>query len=195
MPGAARISDDPAMNRFLAALAAACLLAASSSAAEAPSAGGSKYDLGVRAIHYIPADGNSTWNPGALARWHFSDRLAAEGLFSYQRHAFPDTTVHAGVFQVSGLFYLGEGRLRGFVLAGAGYFASRVEGPAYRRNIGRVGPHAGVGFEAALSEDYLVEADYRHVWLGDIDTRTAAGAQTRVERSGEQLSIGLSRRF
>lgn len=181
------------MKRILAALFLALPLAAAA-AADAPPAG-SGYDLGARALYYVPGDGDGTWNPAALARWRFNDRLAAEGLLSYQRHALRDTTVHAGVFQLSAMLYFGEGKLRGFALAGLGYFASRVEGPEYRRNVGRFGPHAGAGFEAALSPEYLIEADYRHVWLGDADTLTPSGAPTRLKRGGEQVSVGLSRRF
>lgn len=159
-------------------------------------AAAAEYDLGGRAIYFLPADGDDgTWNPGLAARWRFNERLAAEGLFSYQRHSFPGTTAHAGVAQVSGLFYFGEGRWHGFALAGLGYFGTRVHGPDYRRNVGRFGPHAGLGTELALTPEWLIEADYRHVWLGDIDTRDAGGGARRFKRSGEQVSLGVTRRF
>jgi hypothetical protein len=165
-------------------------------AAEAAVPEPSSYDLGGRAVYYVPSDGNEgTWNPGVVARWRFSDRVAAEGLFSYQRHTFPETTAHAGVAQVSGLMYFGEGAWRGFGLVGGGYFATRVSGPNYRRNVGRFGPHAGIGTEYAMTPEWIIEADYRHVWLSDLDTRDSAGNIRRFKRGGEQISAGVTRRF
>lgn len=172
------------------ALLALLLVPAAAAAASA------NYDLGGRAIYYLPSDGDDgTWNPGLVARYHLGERIAAEGLFSYQRHSFPETTAHTGIAQVSGLMYFGEGRWRWFGLAGGGYYATRVHGPAYRRNVGRFGPHAGAGAEFAMTPEWLLEADYRHVWLSDIDTRTAAGGERRFKRSGEQISVGVTRRF
>lgn len=179
---------------MIAALALV-LASLSSSAAAAVAAG--TYDLGARVAYYVPADSDGgTWNPGALARYHFNDRLAAEGAFFYQRHSFPATTAHAAVVQASGMLYAGEGRLRGYGAAGLGFFATRVEGPQYRRNLGRFAPHAGAGAEFAVTPEWIVEVDYRHVWLGDLETRNpVTGAPAEFKNSGEQVSFGVSRRF
>lgn len=182
----------------LKALVLVAALSAPAAAAEAPpepEKGG--YTLGARAVYYIPADGeHGSWNPGAQARYFFMPRLAGELSADYQRHLFPETTVHTAAGQLSLLGFIGEGRLRGYGLVGAGYYPSRVHGPNYRRNIGRFAAHLGAGAEVWIDDRWSVDLGYRHLFLPELETRDpVTGALRKYKRAGEQLAFSVNRRF
>lgn len=153
--------------------------------------------LGGRLVYYIAADGDDgTWNPGIQARYHFNPMWAAEAVADYQRHSFPGTTAHTAVGQLSALAYFTTGRLRPFAAAGVGFYVSRVHGPDYRRNLGKFAPHLGGGVEAILNQEWSVDLAYRHVFLGDLDTRDETTGAARIfGRAGEQISLAVNRRF
>lgn len=171
------------------------LLALAAPAAAADVSG--QYWAGGRLSYYVPADGDEgTWNPGAQLKYRHSERLGLELAGEYQRHLFPETTVHSAVGQLSGLVYFPLARLQPFVLGGLGYYASRVHGLNYRRNLGRLAPHVGAGLEVPLGESWMIDASWRHVWLKDIESRDPASGNPRsYRRSGEQLSFGVNYRF
>lgn len=182
------------MRTFIGTILLALAAGASAAEPKAPENGG--YSLGPRLVYYLPSDGErGTWNPGVQARYFLGERFALEGAADYQRHLFPETTVHTAAGQVSLMAYWNYGRLRPLALAGVGYYASRVHGPAYRRNIGRFGPHLGLGAEVLLNDKWSIDAVYRHVWLPDIETRDPAANRRLFKRSGEQISFALNRLF
>lgn len=172
------------------------LTLAGPAAAQEPAREG-ELTAGLRAVYYVPADGDSgAWGPGGQLRYRLNRRFGLEAAFDYQRHLFPETTVHTAAPQGSVLFYIPLERLQAFAVAGAGYFISRVHGPSYRRNLGRFAPHAGAGVELALTADWSLDAVYRHVWVSDLESRDPNSLGVRsYKRSGEQLTFGLNWRF
>lgn len=152
--------------------------------------------IGPRLVYYLPSDGeNGTWNPGLQARYNLSGHFAVEGAADYQRHKFPETTAHTAALQASLEYFWGPPRAHVFGIGGVGYFISRVNGPAYRRNIGRAAPHVGVGAEFAFTKDWSADLAYRHVWIDDLETRDNAGNLRTFKRDGEQVSFAINRRF
>lgn len=185
------------MKKLILALALTCT-AGAALAAETTSPGFERggYTLGPRLVYYLPADGDEgTWNPGVQARYFLGSRLALEGAADYQRHLFPNTTAHTGAFQASLLWYWGPPRAHLYLLGGGGFYISRVHGPNYRRNLGRAGPHLGFGGEWFFTPDWSVDLGYRHLWLDDLETRDGSGNLRSFKRSGEQLSLAVSKRF
>lgn len=185
------------MRTSIRAFSLLALLAAPAFCQPAPAPRAGEASLGGRLVYYVAADGDDgTWNPGVQARYFFNQVWAAEAVADYQRHSFPGTTVHTAVAQASGLAYFSAGPLRPFAAVGLGFYASRVHGPDYRRNLGKFAPHIGGGVEAILNPEWSVDLSYRHVFLSDIDSRDeATGAPRRFQRSGEQLSFAVNYRF
>lgn len=155
------------------------------------------YLIGPRLVYYLPEDGkNGTWNPGLQARYNFAGHWAVEGAGDYQRHSFPDTTAHTAALQASLEYYWGPPRAHVFGIGGVGYFISRVNGPSYRRNIGRAAPHVGAGAEFVFTKDWSADATYRHVFIDDLETRDANTNNLKnFKRSGEQFTFAINRRW
>lgn len=153
--------------------------------------------IGLRGVWYEPADGDrGSWNPGVQVRHHLTTRLAVEGSADYQRHEFPNATAHTAAAQASALAYLLPGRFSLFLLGGGGYYATRLDSPNYRRNLGRFAPHVGAGAQLFANETWSFDASYRRVMIEDIEVRDTASDVTRVyKRAGDQLSFALNYRL
>ena len=162
-----------------------------------PSRDANAYTLGVRGTYFVPADAErGTWGPGVQARYFLNPRWAVEVAGDYMRQEFKDTTAHTAAAQLSLVALFGPDRMKGLLLAGGGFYATRVNGPSYRRNIAGFGPHAGVGVELRLTPVWSVDTTYRRVWLADLESRDAStGAPRSFARSGDQISLGLNRLF
>jgi opacity protein-like surface antigen len=153
--------------------------------------------VGARATWVSPEDSDrSTWGPGIQARYHLSRRFALEGSADYQRHDFIETTAHTAALQASLMAYVSRGRAAAFALGGAGYYATRVNGPSYRRNLGDFGPHAGLGVQFFFNDAWSADLGYRHLWLDEVDSRAPDGiTPRRFSRSADQLTVGLNYRL
>ena len=178
-----------------ALLCALLLLAAAASGALAADPAGPEAGsvvLGAGAVYFVPGDGNGRWGPSVLGSYFFNERVAAEGTLHYVNESYSGVTAHTGAAQASILGLIGRGMFRIEPLAGVGYYGSRVEENSFHRNLGRFAVHAGVGLEAWLGQQkvWSVDASWRHVWLHDLDAGTGP-----LQREGEQLNIGLNRKF
>lgn len=151
-------------------------------------------EVGGRGVYYHADDSDhGTFNPGAQARFHLNQWLAAEGSVDYQRHDVPATTAHSLATQLSLLLYIRPARLTPFLLAGGGWYLTRVDGPDLRRNLSRFGPHVGFGAQFWLTDRWSVDMTYRYVWLEDIHTRDEATLLPRdFRRSGNMVTLGVN---
>ncbi len=162
-------------------------------AADGSGLGSGDVTLGAGAVRYEPGDGDPRWGPRGTARYFFNERWAAEGALQYVNEAFPNgLTAHTGAVQGTLMYLFGRGALHVEPLAGVGGYFSRVDGNAFHRNLERFAPHVGVALEAWLGKDQIwsIAGSWRHVWLPDLDE-----AGSHFQREGEQIDIGLTRKF
>lgn len=185
------------MKTFMAALLSLSALAGAAVAADAPPFPYPGLSLGGRAVYYRADDGDrATWNPGAQARWTFVSPIALEVSADYQRHAFEGTTAHALAAQGSVLAYFVRRRVSPFVLAGAGWYLTRVNAPNMRRNLSRIAPHLGLGAQWFVTPEWSLDATYRYVWIDDIDSVDASSRAARAfRRSGSMVTTALNIHF
>lgn len=180
-----------------AALAApACAQRYSLDGSDIPPAGMS---LGGRAMWFEPEDTNdTTLHGGAQLRFHFSRLFALEGSADYRRVRFPGSRVDIFPVQASLLAYLlPNSPVSPFLLGGAGWYFTRVEGPGdFDDTQHRFGPHAGGGVQARINRWWSIDATYRFVWIEDIRTRNEANLLDRdFNDEGHMITAGLNFHF
>lgn len=152
--------------------------------------------LGGRLTYFRADDGDDgSWGPGAQARWTFNSRAAVEASGDYLRQKFPDTTAHTGAFQASLLYYFLRRQVSPFILGGGGLYLTRVNGPNYRRNTSRFGPHLGAGLQFWATPRWSLDATYRYAWVDDLDTRDGSGAMRAYRRSGSMFTVAANMHF
>ena len=155
------------------------------------------FSLGGRAVYYDPIDGGDDWRGGAQARWYLSEMFALEASMDYRKNDFGDSTVETFPLQLSGLIYLLPGkRLSPFVLGGAGWYFTDVDGPGNFEDVQqRFGLHAGGGLQLMLSRNWSVDGSYRFVWLERIRSIDANANNTKFQDEGHMVTIGLNYHF
>jgi opacity protein-like surface antigen len=155
------------------------------------------FSLGGRAVYYDPIDGTDDWRGGAQARWYLGEMFALEASMDYRKNDFGDSTVRTFPLQVSGLIYLLPGkRLSPFVLGGAGWYFTDVDGPGNFEDVQqRFGLHAGGGLQLMLSRNWSVDGSYRFVWLERIRSIDANANNTKFQDEGHMVTIGLNYHF
>jgi len=153
--------------------------------------------LGGRGTYYDPSDGDGNWYGGAQLRLHLSPAFAIEGSVDYRRSK-PDssTTVQTYPVMASALLYLFPGRVSPFLLAGAGWYFTHVEGPGgFDDNQNRFGVHAGLGLEIYLNRYWSIDGTYRYVWLEKIDSKNASLQDKDFDDNGHMITAGLNFHF
>ncbi len=105
------------------------------------------FSLGGRATYFDPKSGDDNWFGGGQVRIHPFHFLAVEGSVDYRRTDINATKVRTFPVQGSALLYpFGTKRLSPFILGGAGWYFTNVEGPGdFDKTQHRFGAHAGGG--------------------------------------------------
>lgn len=136
---------------------------------------GSTFSIGPSA-GYLEARGadRGTWFAGVQARLHALRFLAAEASITFHQNEYGngDIVVTQYPVQVTGFLYpFPEGEVRPYLLAGAGWYYTRVryEGALtllYRDQTDHTfGGHAGAGLELQIGPSASIDADLRYIFL------------------------------
>lgn len=180
-------------------LAAAVLLLGLRPAVLAEEAAKKTLSVGPRATYYKAEDADSgRWSPGVQARAHLSPDLGLEASMDYLNNDFgPLTTIKTIPIQASLLAYITPGEvLKPFVLGGAGWYYTIVDGPfGYSNSTGRFGLHAGAGVEVILNSSLFLSGSFRHVWLKEVVSRDAGARSRTFHDSGSMATLALNFRF
>jgi hypothetical protein len=153
--------------------------------------------IGGRAMWFDPKDGESSWSGGAQVRLYLLRFFAIEGSADYRQNKFNGSTVHTYPVQVSGLLYLFPSwRLTPFILGGAGWYYTTVDGPGgFSDTTNRFGVHAGGGLQYFISRHFSVDSTYRYIWLEDVASRNQSLTNKDYRDSGQMVTIGLNFHF
>lgn len=153
--------------------------------------------LGGRATYFDPKDGDSNWFGGGQLRLHPFKFLAVEGSVDYRKTDINSTTVRTFPVQGSMLLYpFGTKRLSPFILGGAGWYFTNVEGPGdFDKTQHRFGAHAGGGLQLFLTEYLSLDGTYRHIWLEKIESRDASLRDKQFQDNGHMVTFGLNLHF
>ena len=153
--------------------------------------------IGGRATYFDPKEGNANWFGGGQVRLHPFKFLAVEGSVDYRKTDINSTTVRTFPVQGSALIYpLGTKRLSPFILGGAGWYFTNVEGPGdFEKTQNRFGAHAGGGLQLFLSEHLSVDSTYRHIWLEKIESKDASLHDKKFQDNGHMVTFGLNLHF
>ncbi|NJL16438.1 MAG: hypothetical protein HC938_03795 [Nitrospira sp.] len=88
------------------------------------------FSIGGRATYVDPKDGDANWFGGGQLRIHPFHFLAIEGSVDYHKTDINSTNVRTFPVQGSVLLYpFGTKQLSPFILGGAGWYFTHVEGP------------------------------------------------------------------
>lgn len=166
---------------------------------ESLTAGRRGLSLGGRAAWFEPDDaraGNGHVFGGAQLRVHATRVLALEASADYRQQKFQTTTADIYPVQASLLAYLApDWRASPFLLAGAGWYFTRVRGPGgFDETSNRFGPHVGAGLEIVLTEHWSIDGTYRYAWIDDVRSRDGA-LQADYKDRGHQGTVGINLRF
>jgi opacity protein-like surface antigen len=155
------------------------------------------FSIGGRAVDFVPRGGSDAWMGGIQARLRLPLFFGVEGSVDYRRETFGSDTTHEWPVMVSGLIYLPKIILvQPFILGGAGWYNTRVEGPAgFNDTQNRFGPHVGAGVEVNLDTRWFLDATYRYVWLNDLRSVDALGVPQHIRDSGHMITAGLNFRL
>ncbi|HXC61103.1 MAG TPA: porin family protein [Nitrospiria bacterium] len=169
------------------------LTAFSAKADDIPNTG---LSLGGRGAYYDPSDGNASWYGGAQLRLHLGTVFAVEGSVDYRRSK-PDPSTRVDTYPVmaSALLYLFPGRISPFILGGAGWYFTHVDGPGGDNTQQRFGLHAGGGLEVYLNQYWSIDGTYRYVWLEKIKSKDAALLDKDFNDDGHMVTVGLNYHF
>lgn len=155
--------------------------------------------FGPRAAYFDPKEdgADSVWFGGAQIRFHFGI-LALEGSIDYREVDSGDLDVQTYPVQASLLAYLIENKpVSVYLLGGGGWYFTRVDGPAGFDDETEedFGPHAGAGVQGWVSDDVSINADYRYIWLSDIEFDNASLVDREYDQSGSMVTIGVNFHF
>lgn len=155
------------------------------------------FSIGGRATYFDPKEGDDNWFGGGQVRIHPFHFLAVEGSVDYRRSEINSTKVRTFPVQGSLLLYpLGIKRLAPFILGGAGWYFTNVEGPGdFDKTQHRFGAHAGAGLQLFLTEYISLDGTYRHIWLEKIESKDASLRDKRFEDNGHMVTFGLNLHF
>jgi opacity protein-like surface antigen len=155
--------------------------------------------FGPRATYNQPKDADDgEWYGGAQLRLYFSEVLGLEGSIDYRRNDFGDTEIDVYPVQASLLAYLMPGTISPFLLGGAGWYYTHVEGPGgFDETDSRFGFHAGGGVQLYLNEYWSFDSTYRYIWLEEVASRDDDNnvLERDYDDSGHMVTIGLNLHF
>ena len=153
--------------------------------------------IGGRVTYFDPKEGDANWFGGGQLRLHPFKFLAVEGSVDYRKTDVSSTTVRTFPVQGSALIYLvGTKRLSPFILGGAGWYFTNVEGPhGFDKTQHRFGAHVGAGLQLFLSEHLLLDSTYRHIWLEKIESKDASLHDKQFQDNGHMVTFGLNLHF
>ena len=153
--------------------------------------------IGGRATYFDPKDGDANWFGGGQLRLHPFQFFAVEGSVDYRKTDISSTTVRTFPVQGSALIYpLGTKRLSPFILGGAGWYFTNVEGPhGFDKTQHRFGAHVGAGLQLFLSEYLSLDSTYRHIWLEKIESKDASLHDKQFQDNGHMVTFGLNLHF
>ncbi len=153
--------------------------------------------IGGRATYFDAKDGDTSWFSGGQVRLHPFQFLAVEGSVDYLKTDISSTTIRTFPVQGSALIYpFGTKRLSPFILGGAGWYFTNVEGPhGFDKMQHRFGAHAGVGLQLFLNEHLSLDSTYRHIWLEKIDSKDVALRDKQFQDNGHMVTFGLNLHF
>jgi opacity protein-like surface antigen len=160
----------------------------------------SSFSIGPRAAYYNPKGdaGEAKWYAGAQTRLFMGSALALEGSVDYYRRDFnPTTRLKVYPVQASLLAYIApQYQVSPFLLAGAGWYFTRIEGPAgFHETQDRSGLHAGGGLEIKVNSSFSIDGTYRYLWIEDLQSVDQSALDKDFEDSGSQVTIGLNLHF
>lgn len=155
------------------------------------------FSIGGRATYVDPKDGDATWFGGGQLRLHPFKFLAVEGSVDYRKTDLNSTTVRTFPVQGSVLLYpLGTKRLSPFVLGGAGWYFTHVEGPShFDETQHRFGAHVGGGLQLFLTEHLSLDSTYRHIWLEKVESKDASLRDKQFQENWHMVTFGLNLHF
>lgn len=153
--------------------------------------------IGGRATYFDPKDGGLNWFGGGQLRLHPFKFLAVEGSVDYRKTDMSSTTVRTFPVQGSALIYpFGTKRLSPFILGGAGWYFTNVEGPhGFDKTQNRFGAHVGAGLQLFLSEHLSLDSTYRHIWLEKIESKDSSLHDKQFQDNGHMVTFGLNLHF
>lgn len=188
------------LSRNLGWLAGALLLAAPMlGRAEDAAVGDKAFSIGPRATYSDPKDSDEgKWYGGAQTRLRLTPAFGLEGSVDYRRNIYDnDTIIKSYPVQASVLAYLTpQAAVSPFILGGAGWYFTRVEGPQnYRDTQNRFGLHAGGGLEVKLTELLSIDGSYRYVWLESVDSKDLNALDKEYEDEGSMITAALNFHF
>lgn len=154
--------------------------------------------IGPRFAVIDPKDDHSRPFGGAQARLHLGPVLAIEASADARRDRFDGSTKMWTVpVQVSALVYLiPTGPISPFLLAGPGWYYTRIEGPGdFKDTQHRFGLHAGGGLQWWLSRGISVDGTYRYLWTEKLESKDASLRDKKFDDSGHMFTVGLNFHF
>jgi opacity protein-like surface antigen len=180
---------------------AVALALASTARADLGGVDAGPFSIGGRATYFHSKDFDHSWYGGAQVRYHFINVLAIEGSVDYRREVVnkdtpAETKIHVYPVQASLMYYLfPNSRVSPFVLGGAGWYYTTVDGPNYSNTQNRFGTHVGGGLELYLSKQVSLDATYRYVWVEDVNSKNQAVQDKDYRDDGHMITAGLNFHF
>lgn len=162
--------------------------------------GENTFSIGPRASYASPKDADSgEWSMGAQARLHLTSGLALEGSLDYRTNNYLGNLVTVKTYPVQAsllAYLLPGGAVSPFLLGGAGWYYTQVDGPlGFSNTTSRFGLHAGVGLEIALSSALSIDGSYRYIWLESVTSQDQNALDKTFQDSGSMITMALNLRF
>ncbi len=161
-----------------------------------------RFSLGPAAGYLRARDADrGTWFGGLQVRARLAPVLAVEGSITFHQDEFLDGDVEVTRYpvQVTALLYpLGDGPLRPYGLAGAGWYSTRYEyggllSPFEDESDRSFGFHAGAGLEIGLGPSASIFADFRWIFLDEPGVDNSRLEDEEFDYG--QVALGLSLQF
>jgi opacity protein-like surface antigen len=153
--------------------------------------------IGARTVFYRPLDADhGAWAKGAQLKLHVSQSYALQASMDVTHYSLAGANFRAVPVQVSLLgYFTPETPMSFFLLAGMGWYTSRVDGPGSHSET-RSNPHVGVGLELVTEKRWTLDASYRFLWsqvyrLSDLGHPYGSGFKERAS----MLTLALNWRF
>jgi len=155
------------------------------------SAEAGKFGIGARAGFYksSDADGGKLYG-GIQARWRVFPALSVEGSLDYRgREDYPgNKKITSYPLLATALFYpIPEAKYSPYLLAGLGWYYSKVEDPSGSNTDHTPGLHVGAGLDIPLSPEITFNADFRYYFLNYSDQRVKD-----LKTNGYIISVGMT---
>jgi len=155
-----------------------------------------KYSFGPHASYCTPKDADDgSWYPGAQASMRVSKELGLEGSIDYRSNEYDNlTNIKTYPIQLSLLAYaMPQARFNPFFLFGAGWYYTRVSGPAgFTQDTSRFATHLGFGLELQVNDSVFLNGSYRYIWLDSVRSKDINTADKTYQDSGSMITIGLN---